>query len=525
MLRLTIHPLDESVLVVAQTRDRFGNLANASDSGDAGLFGQAPGIGYSAHAQGVQYPILDLDRMGCFDSVIRENDIQTVPSATPFYEYTQELADPDNGGLPTPFVVDPNDATRTLYLYLGSEFRFLSAFIDISTAGVFTSGALAVEYHNGNGWVAVPSKVEGSLLAQFSGQSDQVSWAAPTDWFPSMIEHSLSGAEGSRVVYQKRLFWIRVRIANIIGFSSLPILKGCWEGDPRSETDDDYWPLVTRPEKPVLSMHQMAKDPNTHLVNLPVLTRKAPAQAGSGLIDFGMGDYWSFIPTYGGSPVVSTDPALLDERTTDLDKQGTTVTLKVPSRGVVLAPGKYRARVMAEVPNGDSDVIAQQTGHPPLPPNPDPPDPEDPEALFDPTWLPVLAAAVEHFDVRARNTAVRVEIQRNASVEDSYSIWLERDGKHVPLQNQTDYPVDYARLIVQDAVTGAIVIDTMTSSAITTGPLAPLAGAGGNDVHAFRYLETLPARKLADRGQYLLTAIVVREGEAFTTTTSVAFFA
>jgi hypothetical protein len=525
MLRLTIHPLDESVLVVAQTRDRFGNLANASHSGNASLWGQNPQIGYSAHPVGVQYPILDLDRMGCFDSVIRENDIQTVPSATPFYEYTQELADPDNGGLPTPFVVDPNDATRTLYLYMGSEFRFLSAYLELSTAGVWTSAALSVEYHNGNGWVAVPTKVEGSLLAQLAGQSDQVSWAAPTDWFPSMPEHSLSGAEGSRDVYQKRLFWVRVRLTTFVGFSSMPILKGAWEGDPRSEADDDYWPLVTRPEKPVLTMHQMAKDPNTHLANLPVLSQRAPAAFGSGLLDFGMGDYWSFIPTYGGSPVVGTDPALLDERTADLDKQGTTVTLKVPSRGVVLSPGKYRARVMAEVPNGDSSVLSQQTGHVAPPPNPDPPDPEDPEALFDPTWLPVLAAAVEHFDVRSRNTHARVELQRNASVEDSYVIWLERDGEHVPLQNQTDYPLDYARLIVQDAVTGAIVIDTMTTSATAAGPLYPLAGAGGHDVHEFRYLENVPARKMADRGQYLVTAIVVREGEAFTSTTSVAFFA
>jgi len=201
------------------------------------------------------------------------------------------------------------------------------------------------------------------------------------------------------------------------------------------------------------------------------------------------------------------------------------VTFPIPSRGVVLKPGKYRVRVMAEIPNVDTMILAQETGHVPLPPITDPENPEDLEAAFDPTWLPVMAAAVEHFDVRMRNAFARVEIQRNGSGQDSYSIWLERDGEHTTLQNQTTYGRDYARLIVQDATTGAIVIDTMTSNATAAGPLYPLAGSGGNDVHAFRYVETNAGRKLADRGQYVLTAMIVRGSEAFVTTTEVAFFA
>lgn len=525
MLRLTVHPLDENVLFVAQTRDRNGHAVDATDSGDADVWGASEELGFAAQSPGVQFPILDIDRLGTFDAIIRENDIVTVPSITPFYEYTQELCDSENGSTVTPLVADPADATRTLWNYVGSEFRFLSIFFSIATAGVWTSAAIQAQYWNGDGWQDL-TLVEGSLLAKLSGESDQVSWAAPTDWFPSVVQHSQSSAtEGQRDVYGKRLFWVRYRLTTFVGLTSLPILNGCWEGDERSESNTAYWPLVIRPEKPTLVMHQMAHDPNAHLVDVPVVSRKQPATLSTGELDFGRGDYWAWVPTYAGAPIVGTDPTKLDKPATGLNKVGTEVTLPIPSRGTVLKPGRYRARVMAEIPNADANPLASATGHSPIPPVASPDDPEDPEAAFDPTWRPVMAAALEHFDVRARNVKARVEVQRLASGYDSYAIWLERDGEHVPLQNQTDEDLDYARLIVQDATTGALLVDTMTSASTGAGPLNPMPGVSGRDLHVFNYTETAGARQLQNQGQYILTAMIVRGGQAFVTSQHVAFAA
>ena len=77
MLRLTVSPLRESVLVIAQTRDRSGHAANPSDVTAAATYGVTPALGRAAHPVDSigQYPYFDLDRDGTFDSVLVENNI------------------------------------------------------------------------------------------------------------------------------------------------------------------------------------------------------------------------------------------------------------------------------------------------------------------------------------------------------------------------------------------------------------------------------------------------------------------
>jgi len=533
MLRASIHPLDESVLVVAQTRDRNGHIADAVDSENAGRWGTNPALGFSAHGtgQGLQYPLVDIDRQSAFDAVLRENDIQSSPGLPGFYRYTMELSDPDNGIAATPFVLDPNDSTQTLWLYLGSEFAFRSVFFQIAAAGAWTSASLTVQYWNGTAWTAVGSLAEGSLLAQLAGASDQASWTMPLDWFPGTIENSLNTTEGQRRKVDKSRLWVRVRLDTLVGVTSLPSVSGVWEGWPEAEGDTALWQNVIRPTKVVLALASMQKDTNPHLTALPVVTRRQPATFGTGFVDFGRGDYWLELPTYDGDAMADSDPALADYRTTATDKGGSTVPFPVPSAGVVLRKGRYRARIIAEIANVDFSQIAPETGHQ-IPAGafgtPEfgetPPDPDDTEALFDPTWKPVIAATVAHFDVRDRNTYARVDIQRNGAGQDVYTLWIERDGRLLPLSNQGGV-APYARLQVIDQSTDGVLIDTMDAAkAVAAGALAPVVGVSAVDSHQFVYVETLSGRKLVTNGQYLLAAQIMSGGEALETRIVINFF-
>lgn len=535
MLRVSIHPLDESVLVVAQTRDRNGHIADAADTEDSSRWGGNASLGFAASAagEGVKYPLLDIDRQGTFDAILRENDIDSSPALPGFYSYTMALSDPDNEVAATPWSIDPNDATQTLWLYVGSEFSFRSIFFQVATAGSWTSAALSVQYWDGTAWVDVADLAEGSLLDTLAGASDQVVWTMPDDWFPCTIENSLVTTEGQRRKVDRSMFWVRVRIDTLVGYASLPSISGVWEGWPEAEDDIALWPNVTRPSKVVLALASMQQDTNPHLQSIPCVSRRQPAHFALGLVDFGRGDYWISVPTFqGDAEEVTSDPSLADYRTQAVDKSGSTVDFPVPSSGIVLRSGRYRARVIAEIPNVDFSQIASETGHI-VPPGAfgtpefgqDPADPDDPEALFDPTWQPVLTAAVEHFDIRARNTYARVDVQRNPSGNDVYTIWLERDGRLVPLSNQGGSN-PYARLVVIDQTSDAVLIDTMSaSSSVSAGALTPVAGVSGIDSHQFVYTETGSTRKMATNKQYLLLAQIVVGGEALETRIVINFFA
>jgi len=533
MLRVSVHPLDESVLVVAQTRDRNGHIADAVDSEDAARYGTNPALGFSSHAsgEGLKYPLVDIDRQSAFDAILSEQDIDGTPSLPGFYRYTMELGDPDNGITAAPFVQDPNTATQSLWCYLGSEFSFRSAFFQVAVAGDWTSASITVQYWNGSAWTSVTGLTEGSLLDSLAGASDQLSWDAPRDWFPCTVENQLNTTEGQRRKVDKARLWVRVRIDTLVGFSSFPSISGIWEGWPEAEGDTALWQNVIRPTKVVLALASMQKDSNPHLTELPVVTRKQPAGVGTGLVDFGRGDYWIEIPSFGGDAEATADPSLADYRTTAADKGGSVVSFPVPSAGAMLRKGRYRARVIAEIPNVDFGQIAPETGHQ-IPSGSfgtpefgeDPADPDDPEGLFDPTWRPVLAASVAHFDVRDRSTYARVDVQRRGDGQDVYTLWLERDGRLVSLSNQGGTN-PYARLLVIDQSTDGVLINTMdASAAVVAGALTPVAGVSGVDSHQFVYVETASARKLQANGQYLLVAQVVIGGEAIETRIVINFF-
>lgn len=533
MLRVSVHPLDESVLVVAQTRDRNGHIADAADTEDASRYGTNPALGFSSHAsgQGLKYPLLDIDRQSAFDAILAEQDIDATPALPGFYRYTMELSDPDNEIAASPFVLDSTTPTQTLWCYLGSEFAFRSAFFQVAVAGSWTSAALTVQYWNGATWTAVSGLTEGSLLSGLAGASDQLSWDMPTDWFPCTIENQLNTTEGQRRKVDKSRLWVRIRINTLVGLVSLPSISGIWEGWPEAEGDTALWQNVIRPTKVVLALASMQQDSNPHLTQLPVVTRKQPADFSTGVVDFGRGDYWIEVPSFGGDPEATADPALADYRTVAADKGGSTVAFPVPSAGVVLRKGRYRARVIAEVPNVDFSQIAAETGHQ-VPPGSfgtpefgeDPPDPDDPEGLFDPTWRPVLAASVAHFDVRDRNAYARVDVQRRTDGQDVYTLWVERDGRLVPLSNQGG-TTPYARLLVIDQSSDGVLVNTMdASSAVVAGALTPVAGVSGVDSHQFVYVETASARKLQTGGQYLLVAQIVIGGEALETRIVINFF-
>lgn len=527
MLRLTVAPQRDSVLVVAQTRDRNGSAANGSDASDTSVYGSNPSRGYAAHPAGAPvYPLLDVDRDGSFDAVLKENDIETTPSLTPFYEVTQELSNPSNA---TPIAfpdIDPDDATQTLWMYFGKEFTFRSIYLKLASAASYTSATITIQYWDGTAWVAVNGTVEGSRLDSLMGLSDQISWDLPDDWFPGTIEHSQASAEGSRRVVGRHLFWVRLRVDTIIDYVSLGTLSGAWEGEPEAEDDVTHWVNVVSPHKMVIAKASMVRDANSHLSSMQVTSRKQPATLSTGRFDFGRGDYYLSIPVYGGDVSSLAKGGETLYRCTGADKNGTSVTLPIPASGMITKSGRYRARVYAEVPNLDASAFAASTGHQPFVPDPDLYDPQDPESQFDPTWNPVLTAMVTSFDVRAKNAVALIEVQRSVSGVDMYTIWVEEDHVVVPLVNQGSTK-DYARLVVVDASTGAVIIDTMDAAKRdgTAGPLSPMDGVSGFDTHAFRYTESDPGRNLQDRSQYYLFAQVVRNGEFVWSRVVVDFFA
>ena len=527
MLRLTIANQRESVLLVAQTRDRNGHAADGSDVTDSTKYGTNPALGYAAQPVSSigQYPFYDLKRDGSFDAIVMENDVLGNPSLPGFYEYTQELSGAAAGIEVEMPALDPNDATRTLWMYVGREFHFHSIYFGLATPGVFTSATLEVEYWNGNVWGAVPSRVDGDRLDSMLGLSDQVSWAHPGDWFPKRIENQLVTTEGLRLVLRRPCFWVRVRLSSLVGFSSLPVLSGCWEGDADAEATPSLWVNVEHPEKLVILRGKMRRDPNDHLPLSLVASRKQPAEISSGTFDFGKGDYYVQIPLHNNNAdVLDKDPALAEYRCAGVNKNGTAVTLPIASTGFISRPGRYRVRVYGEIPNLDASVFAGESGHQEFVPDPALANPADPESQFDPTWNPILTALSASFDVCHRNAAARVEIQRLPSGVDAYSIWVEADGQRLLLSNQAT--PDYARLRVQDAATGAVIIDTMQAGLCTSdGPLQAQGGVSGVDMDTFRYTESDSSRKLQDRGQYHLTVWVVRGEEAFVSRVEVNFFA
>lgn len=521
MLRLTVHQQQERVLLSVQTRDRNGHAVDASDPADATLWGGSPLLGFAGNPAGHRFPLVDVERMGGFDAILRENDVDTNPSLAAFYDYTMELANPDLDVTVTPFVLDPDNGSRTLWLYVGSEFVFSSAFFRVRTAGSFASATLDMEYWNGQEWGEFESRDDGPVIGALDGQPDQVTWAPPTDWFPRRILHQQGGAEGSRIPYPRNLFWVRFRLSGISSLVNLPTISGLWEGDQAAIADLRLWANAKNPKKVVLALASMVAHANEHLTQVPVVSRKVPATIGSGMADLGVGDYSLSIPT-DVSRVSLPDPALRVFRTMAFDRNGTWGVFPVPSSGVLLRPGRYRARVMAEIPNADFRLLAAQTGHVVPPPGPSPElgseggSPSDPESLFDPSWQPVITAAVADFDVRSRNATARVDVQRLLSGVDAYCAWLEVDGRVVPLQNQSTATKDYARIVVIDASSGAVIIDTANSLSSSNGaPLFPQAGVAGSDADVFRYVESASGRLMQNGGQYHVTATIVRGGESF----------
>ena len=525
MLRLTIHPQQERVLLSVQTRDRSGHVVQATDPSDSTLWGGSPQLGYASQAASElgRFPLVDIDRMGAFDAILSENDIIDDPGLSPFYDYTMPLSNQDKVVSIVPLVQDSDDLTRSLALYVGSEFSFDSVYFRLGAAATVTAGDFDVEYWNGVEWLPVPTRVDGPLLDLLDNQSDQATWDMPTDWFPSRIQHSQTSVEGSRAVHSRLLFWVRIRFTSLGGSYSPPALTGLWQGEKAAVEDITLWENAKNPNKKVLVLADMMANPNTHLSQVPVVSRKAPATLDEGVVNFGVGDYTLVIPT-DVPGVVTADPDLTagSIKTQVFDRNGTRVDFPVPSTGVVLKPGRYRARVIAEIPNVDFRLLAEETGHTVPPPGPSPEfggeggSPSDPEALFDPSWQPMLTAAVADFDVRARGAQAIVDVQRTLSGVDIYSIWLEIDGKLVPLRNQTLYGVDYARLVVADAISGAVIIDTMDAGASSQGSeLNPLPGVSAVDQDFFRYTEANSLRLMQNGGQYHVTATVVRNGEAF----------
>lgn len=523
MLRLTVAPQRDSVLVAAQLRDRSGNAADGSEVSDTSTYGAAPQLGYAAQPSGPTYPLLDIDRDGSFDSILKENDVETDPALPAFYEVTQDLST-GLGGIAFP-PLDPDDASQTLWLYVGKEFAFESVYFQIAIAGSWTAATLSVQYWTGIEWANVPDQVNGSRLDDLAGLNDQISWSRPDDWFPCTVEHSQLGAEGSRAVVGRHLFWVRIRLHTIVDFVSLPALSGLWEGEPTAEADSSHWINVIHPHKLVLARSQMVRDANAHLSSMVVVSRKQPATL-AGIVNLGCGDYYLTIPTYAGDvSQIEKDPDTTNYRLSGTNKNGAACTLPIPAEGMLTRPGRYRARVYAEIPNRDASVFAAATGHQPFVPDPDLIDPQNPESQFDPTWNPVLTAAVANFDVRAQNTMAMVEVQRSGAGADMYTIWLEEDRRVVPLVNQGSAK-DYARLIVVDASTGSVIVDTMNpTKCASAGPLTPMAGVSGFDTHAFRYTDSDAGRKLADRSQYYLFVQIVRNGEHIWSRLVVDFFA
>lgn len=521
MLRLTIHPQQERVLLSVQTRDRNGHVVDATDPANAALWGGSPLLGFAANPSGYRFPLVDIERMGMFDAIVRENDIETDSALPGFYDYGMALSNPDLGVSVSPFVRDPNTPSETLWLYAGAEFVFNSVFFKLGAAGAYGSAELDVQYWDGEIWKEFASREDGPNLGALDGQSDQVTWMPPEDWFPCRIEHQQGGAEGSRVPYERALFWVRMRLSSITSFVSLPTISGLWQGEPGALDDARLWENAKNPKKLVLALASMLAHPNNHLTQVPVVSRKAPATFGTGMVDMGVGDYSLSVPT-DVSLVSSPDPALEEFRTRAFDRNGTWGVFPVPAAGVVLRPGRYRSRVLAEIPNVDFRLLAAMTGHIVPPPGPSPElggdsgSPSDPESLFDPSWQPMITAAVADFDVRARNAIARVDVQRLLSGVDAYCIWLEVDGKVIPLQNQTSMARDYARLVVTDATSGAVVIDTASGVLSASGsPLFPQPGVSGADVDAFRYVESDSGRLMQNGGQYHVTATIVRGGEMF----------
>lgn len=529
MLRLTVAPLRESVLIVAQTRDRNGHAADGSDAADASVYGGAPQRGFAAHPSGTQaskYPLADIDRHGGFGAILIENDIVSDSGLPAFYEYVAELSDPDRPAL-VPFpVVDPEDSSSTLWCYVGNEFAFRSMYVRLAGAAEFDDGpTLAVEYWNGSEWTAI-TIVEGDRLDVLRGLSDQLSWERLSDWFPCTISHQQAVSEGSRLVVGREIFWVRMRLQDLDLDPVLPELAGLWEGDERAEDLDAWWPNVIRPEKLVAAKIPMNRDANAHLASSPVVTRKPPSLLLTGRADLGRGDYFLSVPTYGGDvSVISKDPSSVHKYAAGVGKNGAAVTIPAPAEPLLLKPGRYRVRVYGEIPNLDASVFASASGHQQQVPDPALGTPGDPEGQFDPSWAPALSAAVACFDVRLNGAFAQVDIQRTLAGADAYTMWLEQDKVRVPLVNQGDAK-DYARLVVQDAATGAVIIDTMDAAkCVSDGPIAPMPGVSGVDMHAFRYVESDDDRKLQDRAQLHLTVTIVRGEEAFVGRSTVAFYA
>lgn len=526
MLRVTIYPARESVLIVAQTRDRNGHVADASVATDS-RYGVSPQQGLAAQSAGPgkRWPQIDVDRSGLFDAVLIENDIETHPGDAAFIEATAELSDPDAARAVNWPVSDPDDDTKTLWMYVGCEFVFRSIFFRLSSPGAWTGAVLDAEYWDGTDWTTMPTLVQGSRLDSLAGLDDQISWERPGNWFPTLIDHQQATVEGSRKVVSRELFWVRLRLSSLDTLVDLPQLAGLWEGDEGAETDHSRWPLVTPPQKLVIARCPMTKDHNPHLSSCPVASRKAPATLGGGMADLGQGDYLLRIPTYYGEDALAKDDDVGTFLVSGQDKNGTAVTVPVSAEGVLRRPGRYRARVYGEVPNRDANVFLADTGHLPVPPDPDLIDPNNPESQFDPSWQPVMTGAVACFDVRLRDAFAHVEVQRNLSTRDVYSMWLKCGERRVPLVNQ-GANLDYARLVVTDTYTGAVLIDTMDGGKSNVGDaLTPLPAPAGNpDSHLFRYTEDASPRKLVDRGQYILTVTIVRGGEAVVSETSVSFF-
>lgn len=520
MLRLTVHTMQERVLLSVQTRDRNGHVVDATDPFDVDTWGATPSLGYSGtEGANLPFPVVDIERMGAFDSILRENDIVSHPLLPAFYDYTMVMS---KDGFPwvQAFIVDPADATKSLAMYFGSEFSFDSIFFKLGAAAAFTSATLNIEYWDGIQWTAVTGRSDGPLLGSLNGQSDQATWDMPTNWFPCRIQHIKSGAEGSRQVHPRSMFWIRVRYTSIVGSYTSPRLYGAWQGEPAAIDDTSLWQNVQRPNKLVLVRSPMMKNQNVHLSEVQVVSRKAPADRETGLMNFGVGDYTLAIPT-DVSGTLATDPAMVEYLTQVPDRDEALTTFPVPTSGIVLRPGRYRARAIAEIPNVDFRVLAEQTGHTVPAPGPSPEfggediDPSDPESLFDPSWQPMLTAVSEDFDVRSQGV-VHIDMQRTLSGSDSYVFWLEIDGKVVPLRNQSNHERDYGRLVIIDASSGARVIDTMSGSLSLTGlVLHPQIGVSGIDQDSFRYVETNVGRLMQNGGQYLATAMIVRGGEAF----------
>jgi hypothetical protein len=523
MLRLTIHPQQERVLLSVQTRDRNGHVVAATNPADSEAWGGSPELGYASQDSDLgRFPLVDIDRLGAFDSILIENDILDNPALAPFYDYTMQLSNQDQPGAVTPFVQESDDLTKSMAMYLGSEFAFDSIYFRLSAAAAIASATMDVEYWNGVAWTAVPNRVDGPSLGLLDDQSDEVVWDMPTDWFPARIQHTQTTIEGSRAVHPRLLFWVRVRFTSIVGGYSQPGITGVWQGEKEALDDLSLWVNAANPNKKVLVLADMQANPNTHLSQVPVVSRKAPATLAEGVVDFGVGDYTLVIPT-DVPGVVTADPATLaSPKTQVFDRNGTRVDFPIPSSGIVLRPGRYRARVIAEIPNVDFRLLAEQTGHTVPPPGPSPEfggsggSPSDPEALFDPSWQPMITAAVADFDVRTRNAQAMVDVQRTLTGVDVYALWLEIEGKLVPLRNQPTYEMDYARLIVADAVSGAVLIDTMNPALSNLGAeLNPLPGVGGVDQDFFRYTETNSGRLMQNGGQYHVSAVIVRNGESF----------